>query len=45
MGKKHKNVCRIFNYIEQLLILNSTVASLLCNPIAITSSAVGVRYY
>ena len=25
MNKKHKNVCRVFNYIEHLLLLTSTV--------------------
>ena len=48
MSKKHKNVCRVFNYIEQLLISVSTVtgcvsiyafASLVDIPTGITSSA------
>ena len=48
MSKKHKNVYRVLNYIEQLLVLVSTVtrcifisffASLVGIPIRITSSA------
>ena len=48
MSKKHKKVCRVFNYIEQLLISVSTVtgcvsiyafASLVDIPTGITSSA------
>ena len=48
MSKKHKKVCRVFNYIEQLLISVSTVtgcvsiyafASLVDIPTRITSSA------
>ena len=50
MSKKHKNVYRVLNYIEQLLVLVSTVtrsifisffASLVGIPIRITSSAKG----
>ena len=52
MGKKHKKVCRVMNYIEHLLILVSTItgcvsisdfASLDGIPIGITSSAVGLK--
>ena len=48
MSKKHNKVCRVFNYIEQLLISVSTVtgcvsiyafASLVDIPTGITSSA------
>ena len=48
MSKKHKKVCRVFNYIEQLLISVSTVtgcvsiyafASLVDIPTGITNSA------
>ena len=52
MSKKHKNVCRVLNYIYHLLILMSTLtgcvlisafASLICVFIGITSSAVGFK--
>ena len=52
MSKKHKNVCRILNYIYHLLILMSTLTgcvlisafvSLICVFIGITSSAVGFK--
>ena len=52
MGKKHKNVYRVLNYIKLLLILISTVIgclsistfpSLVGVPIGITSSAIGVK--
>ena len=52
MSKKHKNVCRVLNYIYDLLILISTLAgyvfisalaSLIGVFIGITSSAVGFK--
>ena len=52
MSKKHKNVCRILNYIDHLLIIISTItgcvsisafASLVGIPIGITSSAIGLK--
>ena len=52
MSKKHKKVCRVFNYTEHLLILVSTVtgfisiftfASLLGIPVDIVSSAIGLK--
>ena len=52
MNEKYKNTCKYFNYVEHLLILGSTVpscisffafASLLCVPVGITSSAVGIN--
>ena len=52
INKKHKNVCRIWNYISHLLIAIpiitgcfyiSAFASLVGNPIGITSSAVGLK--
>ena len=52
MSKKHKKVYRVFNYIEHLLILISTVtgcvfisgfSSLVGIPIGITSSTVGLK--
>ena len=52
MIKKHKKVCAALNYIENFLILASTVtgcisisafASLLGIPIGITSSAIGLK--
>ena len=52
MSKKHKNVYRVLNYIEHLLILISTVAgcvsistftSLVGIPIGITSSAIRLK--
>ena len=51
-SKKHKKVCRTLNHIEHILILASAVtgcvsiatfASLVGNPIGITSSAVGIK--
>ena len=52
MSKKHKKVYRVLNYIENLLILVSTVtgclyvsafASLVGNSIEITRSAIGLK--
>ena len=52
MSKKHKNVCRVLDYIEDLLFLVSTFAVcvfisassfLVGIPIGITSSAVGLE--
>ena len=52
MSKKHKNVYRVLNYIENLLILISTVTgcasisdfgSLVGIPVGITSSAIGLK--
>ena len=52
MYKKHKNFCRVLNYIQHLLVLISTVtgsvsvpdfASLVCIPIEITSSEVVLK--
>ena len=54
MSKKHKNGYRVLDYIEDLLVLISTVtgsvsisafASLVGIPIGITSSAIGLRVY
>ena len=51
MSKKHKKICTILNYIEQFLILSSTItgrvsisdfASLIVIPLGITSSAIGL---
>ena len=48
MSKKHKKVCKISNYIENLLILASTVifwvfASIVGTPVGITSSALEIK--
>ena len=52
MSKKHKNVCRILDYIDHSLIVISTItgcvsistfASLVGIPIGITSSATGLK--
>ena len=52
MSEKYKKTCKYFNYFEHLLILTSTVtccvsifafASLVCVPVGITSSAVGLQ--
>ena len=52
MSKKHKKICRTLNYIENFLILASTITgcvsistfpSLIGIPIGITSSAVGLK--
>ena len=47
MSKKHKNVCCVLNYIENVLILVSTVsisgfASLNVIPVGIANFAVGL---
>ena len=52
MNSKHKKVCRVFNYIDHLLTVTSTVtecisiptfASLVVIPIGITSSTIGLN--
>ena len=52
MSKKYKRTYNYLNYVEQLRILVSTVtgcasisafASLVCVPVGITSSAVGIK--
>ena len=40
LSKKHKNVCRVLNYIEHLLILVSTVTG--CVSISAFASLVGI---
>ena len=51
ISDKYKKTCKYLNYVEHLLILSSTVtgcvsisafASLVCLPVGITSSAVGI---
>ena len=52
MSKKHKNVCRVLNYTDHLLIVISTITecvsisaftSLLGIPLGFTSSAIGLK--
>ena len=52
ISKKYEKTCKYLNYFEHLLILVSTVtgrvsisafASLICVPVGITSSAVGIK--
>ena len=52
MSDKHKKTCKYLNYVEHLLILASTVTGcvsvssfplLVCVPVGITSSAVGIK--
>ena len=52
MGEKYKTTCKYLNYVLHLLILVSTgtgctsisaFASLVCVPVGITSSAVGIN--
>ena len=52
MNKKYREVCRILNYIDHLLIVISTIngcvsisafAVLVCIPIGVTSSAVELK--
>ena len=52
MSEKYKKTCKYLSYVEHLLILVSTVpscvsissfASLVCVPVGITSSAVGIE--
>ena len=54
MNEKYKKRCKYLNYVKHLLILASTVtgcvsistfASLVCVPVGITSSAVGINIY
>ena len=53
MSEKYKKTWKYFNYVENMLILASTVtgcasvfafASLVCVPVGITSSAVGIKF-
>ena len=52
MSRKHKKVCRVFNYIDYLLIVTSTIigcvsisafASLVGIPLGITSYAIALK--
>ena len=52
INKKHKNVCRVLNYIDPLLIVTSTItgcvfisvfASIVAIPIGIASSIIGLK--
>ena len=52
MSEKYKKTCKYLNYVEHLLILASTVTGcvsisaffpLVCVPVGITSSAVGIK--
>ena len=52
MSEKYKKTCKYLNYVENLLILASTIAgcvsiyafaSLVCVPAGITSSAIGIK--
>ena len=54
MSEKYKKRCKYLNCVEHLLILVSTVtgcvsisafASLVCIPVGITSSALGIKIY
>ena len=54
MSKKHKKICATLNYIENFLILGSTItgcvsisvfSSLVGIPIGVTSSAMRLRIY
>ena len=40
MSKKHKNVCRVLNYIDHSLILISTING--CVSISVSASLVGI---
>ena len=52
MSEKYKRICKYLNYVEHHLIIASTVtkyvsisefASLICVPVGVTSSAVGIK--
>ena len=52
MSEKYKKTCKKLNYVEHLLILVSTLtgcvsisefASIVCVPVGITSSAIGIK--
>ena len=52
MSEKYKKTCKYLNYVEHFLILVSTITScisifaltsLVCVPVGITSSAVGIK--
>ena len=53
MSEKYKRTCKYLNYVEHFFILASAItgcvsipafASLVCFPIDITSSAVGIKF-
>ena len=53
ISEKYKKTCKYLNYVEQLLILASTVtdcvsvsafASLVTIPVGITNSSVGIKF-
>ena len=52
MSEKYKKTCKYLNYVENLLILSSTITgcvsisalvSLVCVPVGIMSSAIGIE--
>ena len=52
MGEKYKKICKYLNYVENLLILASTItgclsifpfALVVCGSVGITSLAVGIK--
>ena len=52
MGEKYKKICKYLNYVENLLILASTItgcvsvfafALAVCGSVGITSPAVGIK--
>ena len=52
MSEKYKNTCKYLNYVENFLILSSAITgrvsisafpSLVCVPVGITSSAIGIK--
>ena len=52
MSEKYKKTCKYLNYVENLLIISSTItgcvtisafASLFCAPVGIASSAIGIK--
>ena len=54
MREKYKKTCKYLNYVEHLLVLISTVnncvsisafALLVCVPVGITNSAVGIKIF
>ena len=45
MGKKYKKTWKYLQYVEHLLVPTSAFASLVCVPVGISSSAVGLTIF
>ena len=45
MGEKYKKTWKYLKYVEHLLVPTSAFASLVCVPVGISSSAVGLTIF